>query len=1002
MEAASSESFGQLLKRYRRAAELTQEALAEQAGYSAIYLRKLERGERFPLAFTVEALADALRLTPAERASLRAAARRLEASRSPQRPLRSTGGGALSPLAGRATELAALKRHLAGEGPPLLLLAGEPGIGKTRLLQEIAFWGQEQEMSVLSGGCHRRSAQEPYAPFVDVLARAITRRSPAERKEALEGCGWLARLLPELAEEGVSTPNLMLAPGQERRLMFAAVGQFLMNTAGPAGTLLLLDDLQWAGEDALDLLASLVRSESAHSLRVIGAYRLTETRPSNPLGHLLADLAREGLAARTELGPLDTDEATLLLKDLLADLEPEHQERLTGPVLRRAGGVPYFLVSCAQELRSRPAHDQTTSESEKTIPWNVAESIRQRVALLPEAAQYLLGAAAVVGREIERTLLFTLAAPLEWGQRDILAALDTICQARLLVELNEERYAFAHDLIREVVGADLSAARRTALHEQVAEALEQQPGAAPVERLAHHYHRAGRLDKAAIYLERSANRAEAMYAHIEAERFIRELIDCLTRLGRDAQVIEAREKLWNILVKQARFHDALDILQQLLPFYQASTDLEGLARIMGKIGQTEATRGNSDAGIALIEPWLASPDVQKLSPQTRGALYATLTFLFQNSGRFPEALKAAEQALALIEQSGDERLLGVARWYLGRSLMLLQRVNEAIPYLEAAIPLVERTGDLRSLYYALLNLDLAYEVRGELHTARGYIEQALALAEQIGDPFLIGHILAAHGYNAFLLGAWQQARDELERAIALLRQAGAPWGTEYPLLNLGALLLCEGHWEAAAPCFDEAIALAERNQHLEVFRLVQNTLAERELLMGQPGQARDRLAPLLEGLDSAETGVLFMLTSLAWACLELGEEAQAQQFLEQVISRAASQQVRVALAEALPIKARLAARRSRWEEAARALDEALALARGMPAPHIEAKALYAAGLIAHQQGDTARAREQFAAALAILVRLGERLYAGRVEEALAQLEREDKGTISRSQGQSVR
>jgi tetratricopeptide (TPR) repeat protein len=112
--------------------------------------------------------------------------------------------------------------------------------------------------------------------------------------------------------------------------------------------------------------------------------------------------------------------------------------------------------------------------------------------------------------------------------------------------------------------------------------------------------------------------------------------------------------------------------------------------------------------------------------------------------------------------------------------------------------------------------------------------------------------------------------------------------------------------------------------------------------------------------------------------------------------------MRLALAEALPIKARLAARRSRWEEAACALDEALALAREMPMPHIEAKTLYAAGLVARQQGDTARACEQFTAALAILARLGERLYAGRVEEALAQLEREDKGTISRSQGQSAR
>src|SRR5579885_752304 len=157
MDAASYESFGRLLKQFRRSAELTQEALAERAGYSAIYLRKLERGERFPLAFTVEALADALDLTPTERARLQAAARLAPPARQARQAAAAPAGEALPPVAGRTPELALLRRHLAGDGPPLLMLAGEPGIGKTRLLQEVARWGREQGRGVLPGGCHRHS-----------------------------------------------------------------------------------------------------------------------------------------------------------------------------------------------------------------------------------------------------------------------------------------------------------------------------------------------------------------------------------------------------------------------------------------------------------------------------------------------------------------------------------------------------------------------------------------------------------------------------------------------------------------------------------------------------------------------------------------------------------------------------------------------------------------------------------------------------------------------------
>ncbi|HEU5369009.1 MAG TPA: tetratricopeptide repeat protein, partial [Ktedonobacterales bacterium] len=593
---------------------------------------------------------------------------------------------------------------------------------------------------------------------------------------------------------------------------------------------------------------------------------------------------------------------------------------------------------------------------------------------------------AVVGREVSRALLLTLAAPLEWGQREILAALDVICQARLLVEQGAERYAFAHDLIREVVGDDLSAARRAMLHQQVAEALEQQPGEPPVEVLAHHYRRAGRLEKAVIYLERSGERAQAMYAHAEAERFYRDLVDCLTHLGHDAEVIAAQEKLAQMLAAQARYGDALALLEKPLAFFQAARNLEGLARIMGKMGQLQAARGDSETGIALIEPWLATLDTASISIESRISLYTTLNYLLQNCGRFPEALKVAEQTVALAQQIEHERLLGAAYWHLGRSLMLLNRHTDALPHLENALRLVERAGDLRSLYFVLLNLNLTCEMLGDLHAARGYNERAVLLAEQMGDPSMMAHVLNTRGYNAFLLGEWRLAREAFERASAFFRQAGAPWGAAYPLANLGMLLMVEGQWEAAVPYFEEATALAERSQMLQILRYTQDTLAERELLLGQPREALNRLEPLLKSDDNSETGLIGVQTTLAWAYLELGQREEARRLLERVLARAANQKLHAVLVDALPVRARLAAQDGQWPEAEQALEEALALARSMDYAYAEAKALYAAGLIARQRGNQARAIERLQAALHILARLDERLYAAQAEHALAQLE----------------
>src|SRR5437764_304799 len=141
---------------------------------------------------------------------------------------------------------------------------------------------------------HRRprARRQPYAPLLGALRRHIRHASPAQQRTELAGCAWLVRLLPELAGGSITPlPAWTLPPEQERRLMVDAVIRFLANVAGPAGTLLVLDDLQWAGPDALDLLTALVHAAAEVPLRVIGAYRDTEVQPQDPLAVTLADLA---------------------------------------------------------------------------------------------------------------------------------------------------------------------------------------------------------------------------------------------------------------------------------------------------------------------------------------------------------------------------------------------------------------------------------------------------------------------------------------------------------------------------------------------------------------------------------------------------------------------------------------------------------------------------------------------------------------------------------------
>ncbi len=987
-EPTQTLSFGMLLKRYRRAANLTQELLAERAGYSTTYLSKLERGERQPLSLTVVALAEALGLSPKEQVTLEEAARRAPPPQLADvlsRPGLAEAEDVLPPLIGRAAELARLKQHLAGEGPPVLLLAGEPGIGKTRLLREAARLGKGRGWQVLRGGCHPSSDQEPYAPVVEALGQLLRQRAQLDQQGVPEEYSWLARLFPELVAEGQLTPPpWSLAPDQERRLLFATVGRFLAQVAGPVGALLALDDLHWVGPDALDLLTSLVRPGGTASVRILGAYRQTEVQARDPLAHWLAELARLNLVELLRVDALPPAEAAVLLRTLLADSSAEGRLALEEQILQRAGGVPYFLVSYAQGLRTGELRGQGTAAIGE-VPWSVAQTIRQRVAALPEAARYLLSVVSIAGQETPRALLLGLAAQLGWGRLDVLEAVERACQARLLEEAGAGIYRFPHELIREVIEAEQSGLRRVILHQQVAEILEQQPGAPPVERLAYHYLRGEQPEKAIHYLERAGDRAAAMYAHAEAEQAYRTFLELATRLGQDAAVRAAQEKLAGILRVLGRFAEALELLEALRAAYQAANDTEALARVMGKIGHLHAVRGAAEVGIALLEPWLAALPPGAITAQQQGGLTLTLAYLFLNNSQYHEALAAAEQTAVFAEQAHDGRLFGQAQWHIGRSLLLLNRLEEATQRFEAALPLAERAGDIYSLYYIYLNLDLIVHKYGNLHESKRYSERALALAEQMGNSFLLATALGSHAHTIWSLGEWEQSRQEYERAIALMRQIKMPWGTTYPLLNFGLQLLAEGQEEAGRASLEEAISLAKRSRDRQAELMAQSILASDALLCGRPEAALKRLQPLIAASEQNESGSIACLPILAWAYLQLGDEDQAQVLIDQALARTRERQMRAALAETLQVQARIAARGRRWEEAACALKEARQLARMMSCPYDEARSCCIAGQMALQRGQNAEARQQLEEALRLLGQLGERRYAEQVEQALAEL-----------------
>ncbi len=974
MTAGGPPSLDKVLKRFRLAAGLSQEELAERAGVAQRTVGDMERGVgRKSQKDTIKQLARGLGLSPQETAELEAAARPRT-----QTAIPSDGRPLSYPLVGRGRELELLERRLTDAGtPPVLVLAGEPGIGKSRLLDEAARRAVGYGWRGLRGGCQRGSDEMPYVPLSDALKRYLKGLPPQQARMALKDCAWLVRLLPELAGGPIKPlPSLPVPPAEERRLMFDAVATALDNVAGAAGTLLVLDDLQWAGSDALELLLWALRAEHGAPLRVVGAYRDTELRPGGPLEVALADLAAAGLAAQHALAPLSSSEADQLLDAVVGDTARPDGTTWERAV-RRSGGVPFSVLSFAQALAQSLQQGAGTNIDDESVPWDVAQSLRGRVAALSDAARTVLRAAAVVGR---RSPLRLLVAATERPEDEVLDALEEAERARLLEADEGGVHRFAHDVVRETVEAGLGAGWRATLHRRVAAALEGDAAAA-VEDLAYYYSRSDADDKAVLYLERAGLSAELQAAYMAAEGYYRALSERLDGMKDHArEAAAAREKRANMLRLAGQFEAALVVFDEAAETYRETDDLDSLIRAIAWIGHTHAERGTSDEGMARVGALLAAVEAGGPRPGL-SFLYSRLSFLLSVTGRYELSLMAATRAADIARQIPDDAMKGHAEGSRGASLMMLGQLDEALTAFLEARSLAEATGEFEALASILTNVATVHMWQGRFDLAWPAAEEAIRVSERLGHTAQTVLLILRRAFIGLFEGRWERARETVAWTESLEPGLLGSWGIPYLLLTRGIVRLLEGHTEEGVRVLERGVQFATASGDIGALRWAEMWLAEHDLREGRPREALDRLDP--PGLQ--ELDVTIMLPRVAWAQLDAGDPDTAAKTAEDSVNRAAAQGHLIALVDALWARALVASRRGRWEEAVGALRCGLRLARRLPYPYAEARLRQIYGLMHRARGRDGAARRQLATALEIFRRLGAHDDAGRVERELARL-----------------
>jgi DNA-binding SARP family transcriptional activator/predicted ATPase len=460
------------------------------------------------------------------------------------------------PLVGRRAELAELERALdrsqGGRGA-VVLVAGEPGVGKTRLATELVQRAGVRGVAVAWGRCYEGEGAPAFWPWTQVLRMLIGDRD-AEALRSMVGpaAAELAHVVPELREafpdsEGSATEGY--DPEKARFRLYETVCRLMAALADRGSLLVVLDDLHWADPASLQLLGFVATQLAGCRVMVVGTYRDTEVDSSHPLGATLAALARHG-ATRVALGGLRRVEVGQFVT-AATGVAPDSS--LVTRLWDRTDGNPFFVGQLVRLLETRGGDAaMLATELATEVPGGVRDVIRHRVGLLPEDTAQVLKLAAVVGRDFEMDVL---ARVVGGDEEDVLARVETALRAGLVIEQPETvgRCRFVHALVRETLYDELSALRRARLHRRVGEALEDRGRADPLE-LAHHFWQAqpaGAAGKALEHAMRAADHAIAHLAYEQAEEQLRRALELVARLPEGADrsrlELELQTRLWVLL-----------------------------------------------------------------------------------------------------------------------------------------------------------------------------------------------------------------------------------------------------------------------------------------------------------------------------------------------------------------------------------------------------------------------------------------------------------------------
>jgi predicted ATPase/DNA-binding SARP family transcriptional activator len=777
-------------------------------------------------------------------------------------------------MVGRERELQEARglwnQALSGQGR-LLLISGEPGVGKTRLVRELLTQAEVSAGRALVGASYAEGGA-PYAAFGQIIRQVLA----GESDDGFDGSTELAEVLPELVLADLLTlaPELRLHypdvptnpplddPQAEQHRLLQNLLTFFTALSDRTPLLLVLEDVHWADSGTLSLLRHLARHTRQGRVMITATYREVELDQARPFHEVLLDLNRERLATRLKLTRLDRAQTGELLAVLFdEEITPEF---LDG-IYRETEGNPFFVEEMCKalvesgELWYKDGRWHRPSIDELGIPQGVRVAIQSRVRALPTEAQETLRLAAILGREFE---FVTLAEASKLDEDALIDALESAERAQLIEELSGQRgetFAFVHALFASTLVEGLRALQRRRLHRRAASAIEilYPDDDSRLEALAHHYSQAGEAEKAAGYLLKAGERARKLYASEEAVDHYRQALALLDepalRRSRPDLRLEALKGLGRVYVGTNKIAEAEECFQEAVSLGQelGLTPRE-LVRLYHWLCEALFWQSRYADLIRMGQEGLAllGDDVESVEA---ALMYQLIVGGHFEQGNLKQGLEFINRMAEFIPRLPYARELRPALISVAIFDMFQKNLEKALETLQAIEQTADQHHDVRTVAEAQFIQGVALGVTGDLHKAIQQTQKGLELCLRIGDVPHANRCLLVIGSVFLSLGDPQKAQEHADRVIELSTAVESKlddvaWG--YCLI--GQVHLFQGDWEKALRAFPKAIDMLQKTNQRWLEARATCYLGRAHLARQERGEALRRFREALALLRPGE------------------------------------------------------------------------------------------------------------------------------------------------------